>query len=254
MPPEHTAAHDRRRAARHRAGDVRALRADPRLARRPRRRPRHAARDPGSRPAPAGRALAGDDAAGWLERRRAGDSIAQHGFQHERLRRGRHLAPGAAVARAAGARRSSSDSTATRRGARSTPAGACSSSPGSSPTASSRPPTPTRPRCAACCREQVPLVGGLLRVHRALAAARATRVDCSRPPGAWEPTAALQRTLSPPLIRAGSLALRATRCAWTCIRPTCEHPRHMIALEWVLGRAGRRREAITYDELLAARA
>jgi hypothetical protein len=29
-----------------------------------------------------------------------------------------------------------------------------------------------------------------------------------------------------------------------------EHPRHVLALEWVLGRAGRRREAITYDELL----
>ena len=27
----------------------------------------------------------------------------------------------------------------------------------------------------------------------------------------------------------------------------------MTALEWVLGRAGRRREAITYDDLLAQR-
>jgi hypothetical protein len=31
-----------------------------------------------------------------------------------------------------------------------------------------------------------------------------------------------------------------------------EHPRHVLALEWVLGRAGRRRGAITCDELLAA--
>ena len=43
---------DRGRDPRRRAGDVRALRADPRLARRPRGRPRDAARDPGARPAP----------------------------------------------------------------------------------------------------------------------------------------------------------------------------------------------------------
>ena len=81
------AAQDRRRAARHRAGDVRALRPDPRLAGRPRRRPRDVARDPGPRPAPARRALAGDDRAGWPNGGCAGDSIAQHGFQHERARR-----------------------------------------------------------------------------------------------------------------------------------------------------------------------
>ena len=28
-----------------------------------------------------------------------------------------------------------------------------------------------------------------------------------------------------------------------------EHPRHMLALEWVLSRNGRRRTAITYREL-----
>ena len=31
-----------------------------------------------------------------------------------------------------------------------------------------------------------------------------------------------------------------------------QHPRHMMALEWVLGRAGHRREAITYDDLATA--
>ena len=45
--------------ARRRAGDVRALRADPRLARRPRRRPRDAARDPRAAAAPVPGALAG---------------------------------------------------------------------------------------------------------------------------------------------------------------------------------------------------
>ena len=75
--------HDRRRAARHRAGDVRALRADPRLVGRPWRRSGHVARDPRARPAPARGALAGD---GELadRARRSGDAIAQHGFQHLR--------------------------------------------------------------------------------------------------------------------------------------------------------------------------
>ena len=62
-------AHDRGRAPRHRAGDLRALRGDPRLARRPRRRPRDPARDPGPRPAPCRRALARD---GELARRAPG--------------------------------------------------------------------------------------------------------------------------------------------------------------------------------------
>ncbi len=61
LHPQAHHANDRRRAPRHRAGDVRALRADPRLARRPRRRPRDAAGDPRPRPASGRRALPGDD-------------------------------------------------------------------------------------------------------------------------------------------------------------------------------------------------
>ncbi len=61
----------------------------------------------------------------------------------------------------------------------------------------------------------------------------------------------LQRTLSPALIRAGSLICGRT-LRLDLHPPDLQHPRHMLALEWVLGRAGRRREAITYDELLAS--
>jgi hypothetical protein len=69
---------------------------------------------------------------GWLsERRRYGDAIAQHGFQHVASRRGVSPREHAAIAAA-----SSSDSTARRPGARCMRAGAFSSSPGSSPMAS----------------------------------------------------------------------------------------------------------------------
>jgi predicted deacetylase len=67
----------------------------------------------------------------WLaERRSAGDSIAQHGFQHERTRR-QGLSPQALLrspTRRAGefvGLASSLASTSTRRNAPSTPAGAC---------------------------------------------------------------------------------------------------------------------------------
>jgi len=60
----------------------------------------------------------------------------------------------------------------------------------------------------------------------------------------------LQRALSPALIRAGGLlgghTLRVD------LHPAdLQHPRQMLALDHVLDRAGRRRKAITYDELAA---
>ena len=61
----------------------------------------------------------------------------------------------------------------------------------------------------------------------------------------------LKRALSPVLIRAG-----ARLCGDTLrldLHPAdLQHPQHMLALEHVLHRAGGRREAITYDQLLAA--
>jgi hypothetical protein len=61
----------------------------------------------------------------------------------------------------------------------------------------------------------------------------------------------LRRAVSPAMIRAGSLV-----CGDTMrldLHPAdLRHPRHMLALEWVLQRAGQRRQAITYDELVGA--
>jgi len=31
-----------------------------------------------------------------------------------------------------------------------------------------------------------------------------------------------------------------------------QHPRHMLALEWILSRAGHQREAITFEEIVSA--
>ena len=62
----------------------------------------------------------------WLaERRRLGDSIAQHGFQHEQLRRASWPAPPARARAGAARARSSRDSTARRPAARWRPAGGC---------------------------------------------------------------------------------------------------------------------------------
>ena len=85
-----------RRAARRRARHLRALRADPRLARRPRRRPRDAARHPRADLHPF--ATAARSSPNWLQDRAApGDAIAQHGFQHRRTRARARAAPAAAL-------------------------------------------------------------------------------------------------------------------------------------------------------------
>ena len=70
---------------------------------------------------------------------------------------------------------------------------------------------------------------------------------------AWSIAAAgpVRRALSPPLVRAGSLL--PARMLRLDVHPTdLAHPRHMMALEWVLSRAGAAAQAITYDELAEA--
>jgi predicted deacetylase len=192
--------------------------------------------------------------ADWLaERRRSGDSIAQHGFQHEQLRRmpisGRTFLP----ARNRRAREFVGlNDDETRRAvdagwrvlklAGIEPDGFVA--PAYAYTAELRRVLPQRFRWWA----------GLLRLHRAGPVRASDRHG--RPAPAWriEPAwgmgsdSRLRRALSPSLIRAGSLL-----CGNTLrldLHPAdLQHPRHMLALEWVLQRAGRQREAITYDEL-----
>jgi predicted deacetylase len=184
----------------------------------------------------------------WLiECRRTGDSIAQHGFQHEQLR-------GGAVASATlvgGRRRSAEfvglDGDETRRAvdagwrvlklAGIEPDGFVA--PAYAYTRALRQLLPRRFRWWA----------GLLGLYRPPATASSASYRLAP---AWSMGAGglLRGVLSPSLIRAGSLL-----CGHTMrldLHPAyLEHPRQMMALEWVLGRAGARRQAVTYDELIA---
>jgi predicted deacetylase len=188
--------------------------------------------------------------AGWLaERRWTGDSIAQHGFQHEQLRRGafsgRTLLPprGRRSAEFVGL-----DGEETRRAVEAgwrvlklagiEPDGFVA--PAYAYTQALRRVLPRRFRWWA----------GLLQLHRTGALDGDPR---QRLAPAWGMATGnpLQRALTPSLIRAGSL-LCGNTLRLDLYPADLQHPRHMMALEWVLHRAGRRREAITYDELVAS--
>jgi uncharacterized protein len=187
----------------------------------------------------------------WLaERSRAGDSIAQHGFQHEQLRRGafsRQTLMHATRGRAA--EFVGLDGTETRRAvdagwrvlklAGIEPNGFVA--PAYAYTQALRQVLPGRFRWWA----------GLLRLHRPLPPAGADGARLLAPAWGMDAHSPLRRTLSPSLIRVGSLL--CGRTLRLDLHPSdLQHHRHMLALEWVLDRAGRRREAITYDELVAA--
>ena len=169
---------DRGRDPRRRAGDVRALRADPRLARRPRGRPRDAARDPGARPAPVLPAPARPRRlAARLPRPRRRDRPAR-------------LPPPRASGRRPDAEFAGLDAGRRRRRA-SPPAGGCSRSPASSRAGSSPPRTPTRLRCATSCAAGFDWWATLLRF-------------VGRDRAALAPAVALRR--SPLAVRAAALA------------------------------------------------
>lgn len=191
----------------------------------------------------------------WLsERRRAGDSIAQHGFQHVRARTdgsARRL-----LARAHPHRTGEFvglDSEETRR--------AVHAGWRVLKLAGIEPDGFVAPAYAytAALRQTLSLRfhwwAGLLRVHRAqpqvqLQAATSERARVCQLSPAWSLTGAgpLSRTLSPSLVRAG--ALFATGTLRVDLHPAdLQHPRHMMALEWVLARSSSRRTAITYREL-----
>ncbi len=188
---------------------------------------------------------------GWLEERRlAGDSIAQHGFQHERTRRpdrspttllrfGRRRTGEFVGLGADETRRAVSAGWRVLKLAGVEPDGFVA--PAYADTPALRSVLPSRFRWWA----------GLLGVHR-------RSHDDEGPSGrllapAWSLSRAgtLQRALSPALIRAG--AMLAGDTLRLDLHPSdLQHPRHMLALERVLERAAPRRTAITYDELLSA--
>jgi predicted deacetylase len=187
--------------------------------------------------------------AGWLlERRSAGDSIAQHGFKHEQLRRhalSRHTITHGQGRRAAEFVGLNGDETrrAVDAGRRVLKLAGIEAdgfvAPAYAYTPALREVLGTRFRWWA----------GLLRLHGAGVATDTAPRQPLAPAWGMGAESRLRRALSPAMIRAGALLAGST--LRLDIHPAdLQHPRHMLALERVLGRAGTHREAITYDDLL----
>ena len=190
----------------------------------------------------------------WLiERHRSGDSIAQHGFRHEPARRGAFSRQSLVHARS---RRSAEfvglDGDETRRAV---DAGwRLLKLAGIEPNGFVAPAYAYTPALRRLLPRRFRWWAGLLRLHRPLPADDAARAPIKArqllaPAWGMGADSRLRRMLSPSLIRAGGVL-----CGQTLrldVHPSdLHHPRHMIALEWVLARSGRRRQAITYDELI----
>jgi predicted deacetylase len=190
----------------------------------------------------------------WLaQRRRLGDSIAQHGFQHERLRpagwQRRLLSP-------AGAGRAAEfvglDDTETRRAVE---AGwRLLKLAGIEPDGFVAPAYAYTPALRRALGIRYRWWASLLGLHGALALDQGH--DARERP-AWHQLAPAWslggdslggRALSPALLRAGGLL--AGRTLRLDLHPAdLQRPHHMLALEWVLHRVARRRTAATYDQL-----
>lgn len=205
----------------------------------------------------------------WLaERRRRGDSIAQHGFQYKQLRR-----PSVAqrmLGSARGRRHSAEfvglDCEETRRAVEAgwrvlkiagvEPDGFVA--PAYAYTRALRTTLTARGTLSVGFRWWA----GLLRLHSALTGSSTGAAGTGTGAGggshqllapAWDvgSEGMMRRVLSPSLMRAGSL-LQGEHLRLDLHPSDLERPRHMMALERVLSRAGPRRTAITYNELAAS--
>jgi predicted deacetylase len=187
----------------------------------------------------------------WLgERRRSGDSIAQHGFQHVHLGRGsfpgRRLAPprGRRAAEFVGL-----DGEETRRAV---DAGwRVLKLAGVEPDGFVAPAYAYTPALRSVLPRRFRWWASMLRLHRTFAAPDGNRAQRLAPVWDIGTDGPLRRVLAPGLIRAGSL-LSGENLRLDLHPADLQHPRHMLALEWILGRAGQRREAITFEELVSA--
>jgi predicted deacetylase len=186
----------------------------------------------------------------WLaDRRRMGDSIAQHGFQHEQLRRGVSMHRSLArIGRRRGAEFVGLDGEETRRAV---DAGwRLLKLAGVEPDGFVAPAYAYTPALRRVLPRRFRWWASLLRLYPTLVA---PEEHAQRLAPAWGMGAdtRVQRLLSPALIRAGGLV-----CGETLrldLHPAAlEHPRQMMALEWVLGRNARRRQPVTYEELIAS--
>jgi predicted deacetylase len=184
----------------------------------------------------------------WLgERRLLGDSIAQHGFHHPPPRQGasaRRL-----MARAQGHRAgefTGLDGAETRRAVH---AGwRVLKLAGIEPDGFVAPAYAYTPALRETLSARFRWWAGLLRVHRVPSLEGAARREPLAPAFGFAATGPFSRALSPQLVRAGSLL--PTRALRVDLHPAdLQHPRHMLALEWVLGRAASSRAAVTYEQL-----
>jgi predicted deacetylase len=77
---------------------------------------------------------------------------------------------------------------------------------------------------------------------------QSTRRELLGPPIALANGGRIRRAVSPALLRAGALVSGGT--LRLDLHPAdLDHPRHMLALEWVLARCAGTREAVTYEQL-----
>jgi predicted deacetylase len=193
----------------------------------------------------------------WLSaRRREGDSIAQHGFHHEQLRRGDFSRQKLAHAR--GRRAGEFVGLGDVETRRAVNAGwRLLKLAGIEPDGFVAPAYAYTPALRQALAPKFRWWAGLLRLHGTFAGPHGDAHEPHSP--TWlAPTWSLasgnplRRPLSPALIRVGGLL-----CAHTLrldLYPAdLKDERHLRALERVLGRAGRRRQAITYDEIAASR-
>jgi predicted deacetylase len=189
--------------------------------------------------------------ASWLvERRRAGDSIAQHGFHHERAGQ-RSFSPQALLS-PPGRRDGEFVGLGADETLRAVNAGwRVLKLAGIEPDGFVAPAYAYTPALHGVLARRFRWWAGLLGLHTRTDEGSEDRGRLLAPAWGLGTSGPMQRALSPALIRAGSLV--CGRTLRIDLHPAdLQHPRHMIALEWVLGRAGHSREAITYDELLAA--
>ncbi len=186
--------------------------------------------------------------ASWLrERRRAGDSIAQHGFQHEHLRR---VPSRRALARMHDRRAAEFvglDPGETRRAVE---AGwRVLKLAGIEPDGFVAPAYAYTPQLRRVLPRRFRWWAGLLRLHSTRNEQREPVLRRISPAWSAGGDHVLQRLLSPAAIRAGSL-LSGQSMRLDLHPGDFDHPRHTLALQWVLARASQRREPVTYEQIL----
>lgn len=184
----------------------------------------------------------------WLhERRRAGDSIAQHGFQHEQLRCGAARAQLGRVRARRSAEFVGLDDEETRRAV---DAGwRVLKLAGVEPDGFVAPAYAYTPQLRRVLPRRFRWWAGLLRLHPASLGSPKSAPQRLAPAWGMGAERPLQRLLSPTLIRAGSLISGET--LRVDLHPaSLQHSRQMLALEWVLTRSAPRREAVTYEQML----